>query len=142
MVIQIVVFLHVIGAVGLGYYLVLPFFMLRLKGYAQNALQPYMSSIHGTSRIAQYLLILQFLTGGYLISQQDYTVLWMILTIVIFLVIAALSGIMNKRLKQAIGALQEGKSADAFIGTAKTLSIIVSLSMLAVLYVMKFPMYV
>ena len=141
MVVQIVLFLHVLGAVGLGYYLLLPYFTARMKAHTSSTLPPYLSSLYGTSRIGQYLLIIQFLTGGYLMSQQKYSVLWMVLTTVIFLVIAAISGIMNKRMKQAIGALNDGKGADALIGKVKALSYVVSVSMLVVLYIMKFPMY-
>lgn len=141
MVVQIVLFLHVLGAVGLGYYLVLPFFTTRMKTHTETTLQPFLSSLYGTSRIGQYLLIVQFLTGGYLMSQQKYSVLWMVLTTIVFIAVAAVSGIMNKRMKQAVKVLKDGKSADSLLGTVKALSFVLSVSMLAVLYVMKFPMY-
>jgi hypothetical protein len=138
---QFLLFLHVVGAVGLGFYLVLPFMMMRITGLTNEALQPYLNGLYGTSRIGQYLLVIQLLTGGYLISQSEYTVMWIILSIVFFIIIGALSGIMNKNLKVALKHLNNNETAEQPLGTAKSLSIIVSLSLLVILYIMMYPIY-
>ncbi|MBW7460128.1 hypothetical protein ACFOLF_09070 [Paenibacillus sepulcri] len=138
---NVMVFLHVIGAAGMGFYIVLPFLIGRatkLNGAGQAGLAEGLVS---ANRIAQYFLVLQLLTGGYLISQGDYEVVWMILVIVLFLAIAAIGGIVTKPLKQIVASIQAGQSATSNIGKARTLSIIILLVYLVIIYFMKFPIY-
>ncbi|MDQ8738553.1 hypothetical protein [Paenibacillus sp. LHD-38] len=133
-------FLHVLGAVGMGFYIVLPIMIGRaskLAGVGQGGLAEGLLS---ANRIAQYFLILQLLTGGYLMSQADYTVAWMIIVVVLFLGVAALGGIISKPLKLVVASIQEGKSATAHISKARVMSIIVLVLYIAIIYFMKFPM--
>ncbi|WP_138752452.1 hypothetical protein [Paenibacillus sinopodophylli] len=138
---KIMVFLHVLGAVGMGFYIVLPIMVGRaskLAGLGQGGLAEGLLS---ANRIAQYFLILQLLTGGYLISKADYTVAWMILVVLLFLAIAALGGIISKPLKLVVASIQEGKSATSHISKARVMSIIVLVLYIVIVYFMKFPMY-
>lgn len=133
-------FLHVLGAVGMGFYIVLPIMIGRaskLAGLGQGGLAEGLLS---ANRIAQYFLILQLLTGGYLMSQADYSVAWMVIVILLFLGIAALGGIISKPLKLVVASIQDGKSATAHIGKARVLSIIVLVLYIAIIYFMMFPM--
>ncbi len=135
------IFLHVLGAIGLGYYLILPLLMKNITKLSGQALESYLSGLLGTSRVAQYLLVVQLLTGGYLMSLNDYTVAWMISSIGFFLVAAAISGIMNKSIKTTIKDIQAGNSGVAQLSSIRLFSIIVSISMLIVIYFMMYPMY-
>ncbi|MEX2416651.1 MAG: hypothetical protein WD424_10935 [Paenibacillaceae bacterium] len=135
------IFLHVLGAIGLGYYLILPLLLRNITKLSGQALESYLAGLFGTSRIAQYLLVIQLLTGGYLMSKNDYTVAWMISSIGFFLVAAAISGIMNKSMKTTIREIQAGGSGVAQLSSIRLFSIIVSLSMLIIIYFMKYPMY-
>lgn len=74
-------------------------------------------------------------------SKNDYTVAWMISSIGFFLVVAAISGIMNKGMKNAIKEIQAGGSGEAQLSSMRLFSIIVSISMLIVIYFMVYPMY-
>lgn len=136
-----IVFLHVLGAIGLGYYLILPLLMRNITKLSGQTLESYLTSLLGTSRIAQYLLVIQLLTGGYMMSKNDYTVAWMISSIGFFLVVAAISGIMNKAIKTTIKDIQAGGSGEAQLSSIRLFSIIVSISMLIVIYFMMYPMY-
>src|SRR5690554_1003553 len=135
------IFLHVLGAIGLGYYLILPFLTRNITKLSGQALESYLKGLFGTSRIAQYLLVIQLLTGGYMMSQNDYTVAWMISSIGFFLVAAAISGIMNKSMKTTIKDIQDGGSGEAQLSSIRLFSYIVSISMLIVIYFMMYPMY-
>jgi len=139
--IQFLLFLHVIGAVGLGYYLIMPLLTIRLKALSGSSLEGYLGGLYGTSRVAQYLLILQLLTGGYLMSKADYSVLWMVLTTVFFVLVAAISGMMNGKMKKAIKALKSGGNADGFMKSIVMFGYLSSISMLLILYVMMYPMF-
>jgi hypothetical protein len=137
---KVMLFLHVLGAVGMGFYIVLPIMLGRaskLAGVGQGGLADGLLS---ANRIAQYFLILQLLTGGYLMSQADYSVAWMVIIIVLFLGIAALGGIISKPLKLVVASIQDGKSATAHINKARVMSIIVLLLYIVIIYFMKFPM--
>ncbi len=138
---NVMLFLHVLGAVGMGFYIVLPFMIGRasnLAGLGQGGLADGLVS---ANRIAQYFLVLQLLTGGYMISKADYTVFWMILVVVLFLAIAAVGGIVTKPLKQVVASINDGKSATAHINKARTLSFVILLLYVVIVYFMKFPMY-
>ncbi|MFF2480596.1 hypothetical protein [Paenibacillus sp. NPDC058071] len=135
---EIMLFLHVLGAVGMGFYVVLPIMIgkaSKLAGVGQEGLAEGLSS---ANRIAQYFLIVQLLTGGYLMSKSDYAVAWMIIVTVLFLAIAALSGIMSKPLKRIIASIQEGQSATSHIKKTRVFSIIILLVYILILYFMKF----
>ncbi|OBZ12377.1 MULTISPECIES: hypothetical protein [Bacillales] len=137
---KVMLFLHVLGAVGMGFYIVLPIMVGRaskLAGVGQGGLADGLLS---ANRIAQYFLVLQLLTGGYLMSQADYSVAWMVIIIVLFLGIAALGGIISKPLKLVVASIQDGKSATAHINKARVMSIIVLVLYIAIIYFMKFPM--
>ncbi|GGG74648.1 hypothetical protein [Paenibacillus radicis (ex Gao et al. 2016)] len=134
-------FLHVLGAVGMGFYVVLPFMVGRaskLNGGGQGGLA---DGLVTANRIAQYFLIVQLLTGGYLMSQNDYTVVWMIIVTLLFLAIAAISGIMTKPLKRIVSSIQDGQSATAYIAKARVFSLIVLVLYVVVIYFMKFPIF-
>ncbi|MBD3917704.1 hypothetical protein H8B09_02985 [Paenibacillus sp. PR3] len=136
---NIMIWLHVIGAAGMGIYLIMPLLVgqaTKLTGAGQEGLAAGLSS---ANRIAQYALIVQLLTGGYLMSQGDYSTLWMIIITLIFLAIGALSGIMGKPLKGIGTSIREGKSATAHIAKARVLSIIILVLYAAIMYLMTNP---
>ncbi|WP_219836023.1 hypothetical protein [Paenibacillus sp. R14(2021)] len=138
---QFMVFLHVIGAAGVGFYLVLPVLVRRaskLDGGGQAGLAEGLVS---ANRIAQYFLVLQLITGGYMMSQSDYKVAWMIIVVILFLIIAALGGIITKPLKQIAVSIQSGQSASSQIAKVRMFSIILLIVYLVVIYFMKYPMY-
>ncbi|TJY39719.1 DUF2269 family protein [Cohnella pontilimi] len=140
---NVMLFLHVIGAVGMGIYAVLPFVagkFSQLSGEAQGGLA---SGLAAAGRIGQYALVLQLLTGGYLISQtgSDYAVSWMIVSVVLFLAIAALTGIVQASIKRVAAASKDGQNASSSIGKIRTLSSIVFILFLVILWVMTNPWY-
>lgn len=138
---DVMLFLHVLGAGGLGFYLVLPFLVgsaSRLAGAGQQGLA---EGLITGNRIAQYFLIVQFITGGYMISKADYTVLWMVLSIVLFLAIAALGGIQTKPLKRIVAQIQAGESATGNIAKVRMFSFILLALYVVILYIMVNPFF-
>ncbi|CAM4117974.1 hypothetical protein L1N85_02765 [Paenibacillus alkaliterrae] len=139
---NVMLFLHVLGAVGMGFYVVLPFMVGRasnLAGLGQGGLADGLIS---ANRIVQYFLIVQLLTGGYMISQADYTVAWMVIVVLLFLAIGALGGIITKPLKRVVSSIEEGKSATAHINKARVMSYIILALYIVTIYTMKFPIFV
>lgn len=139
---KIMLFLHVVGAVGMGIYAILPFVVGRFKQLSGAAQEGLASGLVTAGRFGQYSLVLQLLTGGYLVSQAgEYTVAWMIITIVLFLAIAALSGILQGPLKKIARAAANGENASAAISKVQTLSTIVFVLFLLIIWLMQDPWY-
>ncbi|MBW5449135.1 DUF2269 family protein [Cohnella sp. CFH 77786] len=139
----VMLFLHVVGAVGMGIYAILPFLagqFRKLSGAAQEGLA---SGLVTAGRFGQFALVLQLLTGGYLMSQLglDYTRGWMITVGILFIAIGALTGIVQKPLKRIAAAAKEGRDASADVGRVRTLSAIVFILFLAILWLMQDPWY-
>jgi hypothetical protein len=133
------IWLHVIGAAGMGIYLLMPLLVgqaTKLTGAGQEGLS---AGLYTANRIAQYALIVQLLTGGYLMSQGEYSTLWMIIITVIFVAIGALSGIMGKPLKRIGSSIRDGQSATAHIAKARVLSFIILVLYAAIMYLMTNP---
>lgn len=135
---DIMLFLHLLGAIGMGFYIVLPFIIGKASKLAGTGQAGLSEGLVSANRIAQYFLIVQLLTGGYIMSQGEYSVAWMIVITLLFLGIAAIGGIMSKPLKQIAPAIQGGQSATAHIGKARTLSFVLLLLYVAIIVTMRF----
>ncbi|RXZ84649.1 hypothetical protein EBB07_01115 [Paenibacillaceae bacterium] len=138
---KFMVFLHVIGSAGLGFYVLLPFLVSRATQLSGSGQEGLADGLLNGNRIAQYFLVLQLLTGGYLISKASYTVMWMVLVLLLFLAMSAVAGIMAKPMKRIVASLQAGQSATAHIKRTQTMSIIVLVLYGAIIYLMKYPFY-
>jgi hypothetical protein len=132
-------FLHLLGAVGMGFYIVLPVLLGKAPKLAGGGQEGLAEGLSSANRIAQYFLVVQLLTGGYIMSQGNYSPLWMVLVTVLFLGIAAVSGMMSKPLKQIVGSIRENRSATAYIAKARAMSFAVLIMYLVIIYLMKFP---
>lgn len=136
---QVLLYIHVVSAILMGIYLVLPFLVNQVDKLSSGAAQfGFMSVLFKTNRVGQFASVVSFLTGGYLVSKDDYSVVWMVLAIVLFLAIAALSGIMGKRMRLALSEASGG-SIKAQIGSIKTLSLINGVLFFLIVTLMKFP---
>lgn len=137
----VMMLLHVLGAVGMGFYIVLPIMLggaSKMDGSGQAGLAKGLLS---ANRVAQYFLIVQLLTGGYLMSQGEYEVIWMVIVTLLFLGIAALGGITTKPLKGIVSSIQTGQSTAAFVSKARTMSLIILVLYVAIVYFMVKPIY-
>lgn len=132
-------FLHLLGAIGMGFYIVLPFMLGRASKLAGAGQAGLAEGLNIGNRIAQYFLVLQLLTGGYMMSKGDYSVAWMVIVTVVFLAIGAIGGIMAKPLKGIVKAIGQDQSASALIGKARVMSVIVLVLYLVIIYFMKNP---
>lgn len=137
-------FLHIVGAVGMGIYAVLPFIVGKFKQLSGSAQEGLASGLVGAGRIGQYALVLQLLTGGYLVSNDDagdFAVSWMILAVVILIALGALSGIIQGPLKRIVSAAASSQNASASISKVQTLSAIIFILFLVEIWVMTNPWF-
>jgi len=126
---------HVLGAVALGYYFVLPFLLLRTRALTGQSLTDFAGNVHFVGRIMQALLLVQLLTGGYMMG-GDYTAFWMAAVFVLLVAIGALSGIMGGKLKKAVATLKSGGDATAALAAVRGLSWALFVALLLMVYVM------
>lgn len=133
---KVMLFLHIVGTLALGFYLVLPFVLGTVSKLSLAAQEGTVSAVKSLNRYAQYGLVIQFITGGYMISKGEYSVAWMIVVVVLFLAIAALGGIMGKPLRLALEGIRQNKSITAYAGKLTTLSTALSLGVLLIVFLM------
>jgi hypothetical protein len=126
-VIQFIVLLHVLGAVGMGFYLVLPFLAGKLAVAGNGSGSALAQGLKKANRIGQALLIVQFLTGGYLMSQIKVQVGWMIAVTVLLVAIGAFSGIIGKPLSNLGSGTGD---AAKLLGKVKTFSWLLFIAMI------------
>lgn len=123
---RVILFLHIVGSLALGFYLVLPFVVFGLSRLSATAREGAVTIIGSLNRFAQYGLILQLLTGIYLVAKGDYSVAWTAIVGVLLLIAGAMSGMLGKPLRLA---KQEGANADVY-RKIRSFSSILALSVL------------
>ncbi|MFP4974352.1 hypothetical protein ACE6ED_03025 [Paenibacillus sp. CN-4] len=133
---QVLFFLHMIGTLAVGFYLLLPFVLGRLEKLSAPAKEGMLSAVTGLNRFAQYGLVIQLLTGGYMMSQGEYSVPWMIIVTLLLLAMFALGGIMGKPLRLAAAGMRESRDVAAETGKIRTLSALLSVALLLMIFFM------
>ncbi|OXS62788.1 hypothetical protein B1A99_02770 [Cohnella sp. CIP 111063] len=140
---NVMLFLHVVGAVGMGVYAILPFVAGKFKQLSGTAQEGLARGLISGGRIGQYALVLQLITGGYLLTglNVSYAVSWIVTVGILFLAIGALSGIVQGPLKRIAEASVKGESASASISKVQTLSTIIFVLFLVIIWFMQVPWY-
>lgn len=136
---EIMRFVHLLGAIAAGYYILLPIFAGRLNKLSSSAQEGYLNGLFIFNRVGQYIFILQLITGGYLISKDSYSVSWIIAVIVIFVVIAALAGMVSKPMKRLKDALLKNEGSEAHMARIKLFSYIIAIGFIALVAMMYQP---
>lgn len=133
----IVSFIHLLGAIAMGFYLLLPFVIGKLASLSGDARKGFLSGTHLMNRIAQFVLIVQLLTGGYMMSKGSYSVAWMVATVVLLILIGAFSGMLGGPIKRIMNASVDANSSD--IGKIRMFSLLVAISYLLIIIIMFNP---
>lgn len=141
MVMEWIRFLHVLGAIAAGYYMLLPFFAGRLASYSSTVQVGFLRGLFLFNRVGQYILIAQFITGGYLISKKPYHVVWIVLVIVIFIIVGALAGMMARPMKRMRADLESGRKEGNHLQKIKVYSWLIAIGVLVLIIMMVFPVY-
>ncbi|MFM9277740.1 hypothetical protein [Paenibacillus jiagnxiensis] len=133
---RVIYLLHIIGALAMGFYLILPFLVGKLNNMSAPAQEGAVSAVRTLNRFAQYALIIQLLTGGYMLTGEDYSIAWMVVVFLLFLIIAGLGGMMGKPLRLAIDGISKGSDISAQRAKLRTFSVLLAISMLLMLFFM------
>lgn len=138
--VQLFLYLHVLSAIFMGFYLLLPFLSQRLSALSGDKQQGFLHVLFAMNRAGQWAIWVAFISGGYLVSKNPYSMAWIVLAIVLFLAIGALTGIMGKRMRLSLYS-DSGSKIGQYIGSIKTLSIVNGVLYFLIVTLMKFPMY-
>ncbi|GIO31361.1 MULTISPECIES: hypothetical protein [Paenibacillus] len=133
---MVMLFIHIIGAAALGFYLILPFAIGKVAKLSLAAQEGSATAIRSLNTFAQIALIIQLLTGGYLMSQGKYSVPWMIVVVILFLAIGAISGMMGKPLRLAVDGIKNNRDISVETGKIRTLSALLAICVLVMLFFM------
>lgn len=136
---KLILFLHLLGSTGMGFYLLLPFLAGRIGGKPDGGLSGFAGLLVTANRVGQYMLIVQFLTGGYLISQSEYSAAWSVIIGLLFIGIAAIAGIMGKPLKRLRDNPQQGDGEGADAGKVRRFGTVIGILYFVMLVLMKYP---
>lgn len=133
---RIFYFLHMIGTLALGFYLVLPFILSGTAKLSSPAKEGTLSAINGFNRFAQYGLVIQLLTGGYMMSQGEYSIAWMTVVVVLLLAMFALGGIMSKPLRLAAAGMRENRDVSAETSKIRLMSLLLMVVLILMIFFM------
>lgn len=136
--VEVLVFIHILGALSMGFYLFLPVITSKIANGSAEAQLGTIEIIRTLNRIAQFGLIIQLLTGGYLMTKGSYSIAWMVVVFVLFLAIAAIGGIMGKPLRLALADINENKSIAAHTGKIRSLSMVLAVCLVVISFLMVF----
>ncbi|MFD2671649.1 hypothetical protein [Marinicrinis sediminis] len=120
--------LHIVTGYVLFAYVLIPVLIPRAAKNSATA-----GVLVTANRITQYLLIIGFLTGGYMVSKAGYSTLWIVVAIVLLLIMFAMGGMVTKPLKK----LAQGDRS--VINKAMIFSIVFFVAYLGMMAIMSAP---
>ncbi len=132
----IMLFLHIVGALALGFYLILPIVFNKVNKLSPSAQEGTVAAVKTLNTYAQIGLVIQLLTGGYLMTEGDYSVTWMVIVVILFLAIGAFSGIMGKPLRQALEGIRSNKGMADVAGKLRMFSTLLCVCVLLISFFM------
>ncbi|MBE9912450.1 hypothetical protein G8C92_00170 [Paenibacillus donghaensis] len=132
----VMMFIHILGAAALGFYLILPFVVGKMSKLSLAAQEGSAAAVRSLNTYAQIALVVQLLTGGYLMSQGKYSVPWMVIIVILLLAIGAIGGMMGKPLRVAIDSIKNSQDISAQTAKIRTLSALNAICVLVMLFFM------
>lgn len=133
---MIMYLLHIVGALAMGFYLILPFVVGKIRTLNAAAQEGAFASLRSLNKVAQYGLVIQLLTGGYLMTKGEYSHVWMAVVVVLLLAIAAIGGIMGKPLRLAAEGVKNKRDVGPEQSKIRMYSTLLAVFLLIMVYLM------
>ncbi len=135
----VILSLHVLSAVAMGFYLLFPLLFMSLSAVQDKLRAGIAHLLLSLNRFGHYMLIVAFLTGGYMVSSYNFSIAWMVIVILLLVVMFAMTGMMTKPLKQVKELSEKGENASEPLAKVRIFGWIASLSLLIILILMSHP---
>ncbi|MFB5192426.1 hypothetical protein [Alicyclobacillus fastidiosus] len=136
---HIVYFIHILGAISMGFYLFLPFMVTKMTALPKPSQAGYVRALYHVNKVSLYIIILQLLTGGYLISVANVPATWSVVVILLLVVVGGLISMAGAKMKRIIHELEEGRDAKAEAGKVRTFAYLTFIALLLMVLFMVFP---
>lgn len=133
---SVMIFLHVISALLLGVYVVFPFVAGRSASLSGAGQESFVGLLSFFNRIGQFALIVSFITGGAMIHSAGVSVPWMIISVVLLLIIGAVTGMLGSRMKKLVAAAKAGTSVVSDAAKIRAYSWIAAISVIVAVFFM------
>ncbi|MFD1427557.1 hypothetical protein [Kroppenstedtia sanguinis] len=131
---KLMLFFHVIGAVGMGFYLLLPFFLQKVFLQERSVLH----AMYWTNFITQWVLVVQFFSGGYLYIRGEYPFHWMIGVAVIFTAIGGFGGMFGYHIRKYLNS-PTPPEFKPWSRKVRLHGVLTTVSMFFIIFLMLFP---
>ncbi|WP_248930547.1 hypothetical protein [Paenibacillus hamazuiensis] len=135
---QVFLFLHILGAIMMGFYLLLPFLAARIGALSGQAQFGFLHVLFAANRVGQLALVIELLTGGYMVGKAHYPVAWMIAAVVLLLALGAITGVLGKNMRLALND-SSGRDIAGKLGKIRSLSNLTGVLFLLIVFIMNFP---
>lgn len=135
---HVLVFLHVSSSVLLGSFVSLPLMTRRIILVSDSERRGYLIALASYTRVGHYALILLLLTGVGLMLNSSHkpSVLWDVCAFVLLLMIAAMIGVISRKLKALIGSASQSDSIAEYAQNTTIYSWIATACIIAEIIVM------
>ncbi|MGA8944267.1 MAG: hypothetical protein WB502_16360 [Thermoactinomyces sp.] len=130
---RFILFLHVLGAIGMGFYLLLPFFMQ--KKYLQK--KPILEILYWMNFITQWILLIQLFTGGFMYFKGNYPLLWAVLVAITYLAIGAFGGMFGYYARKYPDS--SDTASRTWLAKIRLHAILTAISMFIIIILMMYP---
>ena len=130
---RIMLFLHLLGAVAMGFYLLLPFFLRKPLLQNRTVLHVY----YWMNFTVQWILVAQMITGLVLYFKGNYPALWIILVAVVFTGVGGFGGMFGYYCRKAPPSFEEDRTG--WVKKVRFHAVLTSICMYLIIVLMKFP---
>lgn len=131
--------LHVLSAVALGFYMLFPLLALSMKSSEDTSRAGMARLLGSLNRFGQYILVIAFLTGGYMVSKHELSVPWMVVSVILIVIIFAMAGMLSKPLRHVKELSAQSKDVSEPLAKINTYGWIASIGMIAIIVLMTNP---
>ncbi|WP_139179424.1 hypothetical protein [Lihuaxuella thermophila] len=135
--IRIILFFHVLGAVGMGFYLVLPFFLQRMVLQNRSVLHV----LYWLNFLSQWILVVQLFTGGYLYTKGEYSAQWTILVALAYLAIGGFGGMFGYHIRHFLKSPRKYE-LEPWMRKVRFFGLLTAVSMFMIVVLMLFPYWI
>ncbi len=135
-----ILLVHTVFGLALIIYLLFPVVIAWLRGATTNTQVSTLNVLQNINRVGQFLLIIQFFSGGMMMTHAKYSTMWMAVITILLVAIGAFTGIMAKPMKNWKLAIETGQDAVTY-NKVMILSVLNALAYAVILFMMYHPMY-
>lgn len=130
-------FIHIIGSLAMGFYLLLPFVVGKIDKLAPSVQEGTISAVQLLNRLAQFALILVLVSGIYMIfAWGSYTVAWIVVVLLLFLAISGMAGAMGKPLRLSLEAIRNQQPITQYAGKMRMFSTLIAVFLILITFLM------